>query len=284
MSSIKDFSVFLCVSQSSNFTEAATILGMTSSAVGKVITKIEHEYQTVLFTRNTRNLSLTEDGEILLKHISNIMSEINMAKINLSPKMKSYKGKLKIGMPNIDQLFADLLISFLTQYPDIELDAYFDDDKVNIIKEGFDAVIRFGQIADSRLFSKKIGELKMGIFHSSEYNTEINIDEQTYLLYKYPSSGKIENWQGYEYFDLNTIKRKQTFNSINMILTLCIKGRGIAFLPEAICDKHLKNGELVRLKNTDITARDVSIVWSNNKDAQIPVRAFIDHFKINFLK
>lgn len=282
MSSIKDFSVFLCVSQSSNFTEAATILGMTSSAVGKVITKIEHEYQTVLFTRNTRNLSLTEDGEILLKHISNVMSEINMAKINLSPKMKSYKGKLKIGMPNIDQLFADLLISFLTQYPDIELDAYFDDDKLNIIKEGFDAVIRFGQIADSRLFSKKIGELKMGIFHSSEYNPGVNVDEHTYLLYKYPSSGKIENWQGYEYFDLNTIKRKQTFNSINMILTLCIKGRGIAFLPEAIYDKYLKNGELVRLKNTDITARDVSIVWSNNKDSQILVRAVIDHFKANF--
>lgn len=205
MYSIKDLSVFLCVSQSKNFTEAAIILGMTSSAVGKVITKIEHEYRTILFQRNTRNISLTEDGETLLRHTLNIMSEIDMAKINLTQKKTSYKGKIKIGMPNIDELFEKLLISFFNKYPDIEVDVHFDDDKVNIIKEGFDAVIRFGQISDSRLFSKKIGELKMGIFHSSKYNIAKIDDENMFLLYKYPSSGKIEYWSGYNHFDFNNI-------------------------------------------------------------------------------
>ncbi|WP_392551210.1 LysR family transcriptional regulator [Orbus wheelerorum] len=284
MHSIKDLSVFLCVSQSKNFTEAATILGMTSSAVGKVITKIEHEYKTILFHRNTRNVSLTEDGEMLLKHTINIMSEINLAKINLTPKNKSYTGKIKIGMPNINELFEDLLISFLIKYPGIEVEAHFDDDKVNIIKEGFDAVIRFGKISDSRLFSKKIGELKMGVFHSSQYKTTLNDDLNTFLLYKYPSSGKIEYWHGYDNLDMNNIKNKHIFNSISMILKLCIESVGIAFLPEAICDNYINSGELVRFKNTQSTVRDVSIVWSNNKDSGTNVRAFIDHFNANFMK
>lgn len=284
MHSVKDLSVFLCVSQSKNFTEAAVILGMTPSAVGKVITKIEHEYQTMLFKRNTRNISLTEDGKTLLQHTINIMSEINMAKINLTKKNKTNIGKIKIGMPNIDELFEDLLISFLTKYPYIEIEVHLDDNKVNIIKEGFDAVIRFGRMSDSRLYAKKIGELKMGIFHSSKYQTDDNEDENTFLLYKYPSSGQIEHWSGYDRFDLNNMKSKQTFNSINMILTLCRKSVGIAFLPEILCDTYIKTGELVRFKNAHSTIRDVSIVWPHNKDSQVNTRAFIDHCYSNFQK
>jgi len=284
MPSIKDLSIFLCVSQSKSFSEAAVSLGMTPSAVGKVISRIENEYKTLLFKRNTRVISLTDDAKILLQHTENIISEINLSKKNLSEKKISYKRKLKIGMPNVDLLFSDVLLSFIKKYPDIDLEVNFDDSMSNIVKDGFDAVIRFGSIDDSRLFSKEIGEIKMGYFYSNNYHPANKKEDDTHIYYKYPSSGKVEVWEGF--FDNNDdyTPKKYILDSIRMILEFCIDGRGIAFLPEAICHEYINNGILFQMNKESTPTRKISIVWADNKSSGVALRAFIDHFGNYFRK
>jgi len=68
-----------------------------------------------------------------------------------------------------------MLSEFIKMYPQINLEVHFDDDYSDIIKDGFDAVVRFGEISDSRLFTKRIGALSMGVFHSSDYIPAPNI-------------------------------------------------------------------------------------------------------------
>lgn len=278
MYSIKDLSVFARTAQSESFADAASSLGMTPSAVGKIIQKIEDRHNIRLFTRSTRNICLTDEGRVLLHHAARILGEFDEAVTAFSDLKNGYQGKLKISIPNIDTLFSSLLATFIDLHPQIELEVHLDDGHCDIIKDGFDAVIRFGDISDSRLFSKKIGSLSMGVFHSKNYTPSEFISDNRFLFYRYPYSGKIESWNNTLQFDIKKIRQHKTFNSISMICQLCHAGAGIAYLPEIICQRLLSEGEMVRMENSLTTSRSINIVWPNNRHVGLKLRAFIDHF------
>lgn len=278
MYSIKDLSVFARTAQSESFADAASSLGMTPSAVGKIILKIEERHNIRLFTRSTRNISLTDEGRVLLHHAARILGEFEEAVTSFSDLKNGYQGKLKISIPNIDSLFSSLLAEFIELHPQVELEVHLDDDHCDIIKDGFDAVIRFGDITDSRLFSKRIGNLSMGVFHSVNYTPTETLSDNRFLFYRYPSTGKIESWNNALQFDIKKISQHKTFNSISMICQLCQAGSGIAYLPEIVCQRFLSEGSMIRMHNSLSTSRSINIVWPNNRHVGIKLRAFIDYF------
>lgn len=275
---MKDLSVFVRAAHSKSFVDAASSLGVTPSAVGKVIQKIEEQYKIRLFTRSTRNIFLTDEGHVLLHYATNILAEFDKAVASFREMKNGYQGKLKVSIPNIDILFSSMLLDFIEAHPQIDLEVHLDDDHCDIVRDGFDTVIRFGDLSDSRLFSRKIGNLSMGIFHSKSYHPSENITDNRFLFYRYPSSGKIESWNNVLQFDITKIKKHTTFNSISMIKQLCLAGTGLAYLPEIICQLALSEGTLVRMKDSQTTYRAVNIVWPNNRHIGIKLRSFIDYF------
>jgi DNA-binding transcriptional LysR family regulator len=276
--SFKDLSVFLRAAQSQSFVEAANALGMTPSAVGKIIQKIEDRHNIRLFKRSTRNIFLTDEGEILLHHAAKILGEFEEITTSFNEIKSGYVGKLKVSIPNIENIFSEMLSEFINMHPQINLEVHLNDDYSDIIKDGYDAVIRFGEISDSRLFTKRIGTLSMGVFHSSDYIPASDITENFFLFYRYPYSGKIEHWGEALQYDINKVRYQKTFNSISMIKQLCKAGAGMAYLPETICRQELMEGSMVRFSDSQVTSRNVNIVWPNNRNSGIKLRAFIDFF------
>ena len=221
MYSIKDLSVFACTAQSESFVDAAASLGITPSAVGKIIQKIEDRHKIKLFIRNTRHINLTDEGRVLLRHAAKILGEYDEAVTSFNDLKNGYHGKLKISIPNIDILFSELLADFISQYPQIELEVHLDDGHCDIIKDRYDAVIRFGEVEDSRLFSKKIGSLSMGVFHSATYIPTEIVAENNFLFYRYPSTGKTELWNSAIQFDIKKVKQQKNvqfnFNDLSIM-------------------------------------------------------------------
>ena len=133
------------------------LLEISSSAVGKSVARMEERLGVRLFHRSTRSVTLTTEGELFLDRCKRILSEVEAAEMELLELSATPRGKVRISVPIQNVLIMPVLAGFMRAYPDIELDVDMSDRMVDVIEEGFDAVIRTGAPQDSRLMARKLG-------------------------------------------------------------------------------------------------------------------------------
>ncbi|WP_273808920.1 MULTISPECIES: LysR family transcriptional regulator [unclassified Pseudomonas] len=142
---------FMVAAKSSSFTEASERLGVSKSAVGKAIAKLEERLGAQLFHRTTRKISLTADGEAYFTACSSALEEIGAAESGLGAHAGEPSGRLRIDMPSAfgRLVAAPLLFDIVRRYPDLHLSITFSDHLVDPIEEGIDLLIRFGEVQDA---------------------------------------------------------------------------------------------------------------------------------------
>lgn len=158
MDSLTSLTSFVRAAETLSFVQAARLLGISASAVGKNVARLEHKLGVRLFNRSTRNVSLTAEGAAFLTRCQSILEQIQEAESELTSSLSQPTGKLRISLPVIGyRLLLPALTAFTRLYPQVELDLDFSDRLVNLIDEGFDVAIRSGELADSRLIARKLG-------------------------------------------------------------------------------------------------------------------------------
>jgi DNA-binding transcriptional LysR family regulator len=158
MDSLTSLTSFVRTAETLSFVQAARLLGISASAVGKNVARLEHKLGVRLFNRSTRNVSLTAEGAAFLTRCQSILEQIQEAESELTSSLSQPTGKLRISLPVIGyRLLLPALTAFTRLYPQVELDLDFSDRLVNLIDEGFDVAIRSGELADSRLIARKLG-------------------------------------------------------------------------------------------------------------------------------
>ena len=156
MDSLGSIAMFVQVADSGSFSATARQLGLSSSAVGKSVARMEARLGARLFRRSTRHLSLTVEGENFLARCRRILAEVEAAEQELSASSKGPSGKLRISLPRYSGLFQAAILAFMRAYPAIELDLDFSDSLVNVVSDGFDAVVRTGALEDSGLTRRRL--------------------------------------------------------------------------------------------------------------------------------
>ena len=151
MDSLSGFAVFVQVAETRSFVAAGRLLGVSASAVGKSVARLEERLGVRLFHRSTRSVTLTAEGILFLERSRRILAEIEAAERELSQATVAPRGRLRISLPLVSSLVLPVLGEFMQAYPDIELDLDFSDRLVDVIEEGFDAVVRSGEPADLSL-------------------------------------------------------------------------------------------------------------------------------------
>ena len=112
-----------------------------------------------LFHRSTRSVTLTAEGRLFLERCRRIFSEVEAAELELSHSQAAPRGTLRVGLPLAGMLMMPTIVAFMRAYPEITLDLDFSDRVVDVIEEGFDAVVRFAEAGDSRLMSRALGDI-----------------------------------------------------------------------------------------------------------------------------
>lgn len=201
MDSLNAFTVFVQVAETRSFVAAGRLLGVSASAVGKSVARFEEKLGVRLFHRSTRSITPTAEGLLLLERSRRILSEIEAAQAELSQASSAPRGRLRVSLPLVSTLVLPVLADFMHEYPDIQLDLDFSDRLVDVVEEGFDAVVRTGEPADSRLVARKLGHFKMVLVASPEYLATYGSpskvqDLQSHLClhFRWPHSGKLEAW------------------------------------------------------------------------------------------
>src|SRR6202142_2400653 len=201
MDSLSGIAMFVQVAETRSFTETGRLLGVSSSAVGKSIARTEERLGVRLFHRSTRSITLTAEGALFLERCRRIFSEIEAAELELSQTHEAPRGTLRVSLSLAGMLMMPTLVAFMRTYPEIVLDLDFSDRVVDVIEEGFDAVVGFADVGDSRLMSRALGTYRRRLVAAPAYLAARGVPlipddlkAHACLHHKFPTSGRFERW------------------------------------------------------------------------------------------
>ncbi|MBJ6764453.1 LysR family transcriptional regulator [Myxococcaceae bacterium JPH2] len=287
MDSLGALSAFVQVADARSFTVAGRKLGVSSSAVGKAVARLEERLGVRLFHRSTRSITLTAEGALFLDRCRRIFGEIEAAELELAQATAAPRGKLRVSLPLAGTLMLSAITQFMRAYPDIELELDFTDRLVDVIEEGFDAVIRSGGTDDSRLMMRTLGSFGYRVVGTPEYfarhgtpRTPEDLKSHACLLHRFPSTGKLARWplkRGRTRLELE-LPMTIVATTIDPLIFMAEQGLGVTCVPLYNVSDQLRAGTLVSVLE-DFT-RDVGtyrILWPASRHPSPKVRAFVSH-------
>lgn len=286
MDSLNGFVVFVQVAEMRSFVAAGRHLGVSASAVGKSIARLEDKLGVRLFHRSTRSITLTAEGHLLLERSRRILAEIEAAQQELTQAAERPVGRLRLSLPLVGSLVLPVLGDFMRQYPQIQLDLEFTDRMVDVIAEGYDAVLRIGPPADSRLSARKLGQFRTVVVASPDYlarcgepQSPADLAHHACLQYRFPSSGKLERWvmRGNDAENELTLPASMVCNNIETRVCFALRGLGIAWLPDFAIREALEQGALQEILSDYASHTGVvHLLWPASKHPSPKLRVLID--------
>jgi DNA-binding transcriptional LysR family regulator len=154
-----------------SYTAAARSLSISPSAVSKSVQRLEQRLGVSLFTRTTRSLTLTPEGRDLHERTLRLLRDAEEIEQVAITARSEPSGTFRIAapLPIGIHLIAPALPAFRSNYPKVMVDLRLNDQLVDIIQEGIDVAVRIGDLADSRLLSRRLGPLQLCAFASPDY-------------------------------------------------------------------------------------------------------------------
>jgi len=273
---------FVSAARHAGFAGAARDLGHSPSAVAKNIARLEAELGVRLFHRTTRQVSLTPDGKELLERCARIVDEVDALEAAAAGAKSEVRGTLRIDMPIAygHSVVLPVLATLMARFPQLELDARFSDHVVDIIREGLDAAIRIGPLADSRLVGRRIDEQTLLTCASPGYlarhgtpSKPEDLARHRCLLFRLPSTGRDRPWQ------YRRGKRSVQWTPDSgvrlgdgeSLWRLATADLGVIQVPHYIAEPALRAGELIEvLQEYRPAPTPISLVYPSHR--QIPPR------------
>ena len=285
---IKSLTIFIKTAELKSFSAASRNLGLTPAAISKSVGELEKSLGTRLFHRNTRVLSLTEDGRRLLTEITPALDRIEEALLKARSSESEPLGNLKINIPESfgKKFILPILPEFTQKFPEITLDVHLQDKKVDPINDGFDINIGNMSNSDSNLIARDLCKIPLVTVASSEYLadksrplTPQDLSAHHLIAYRQLFSGRIVDWQfkSKEGAFSFAPKGRLIFSNIEAVAD-CVKfGLGIGHIGQWHVKNELKNGHVVELLKKYRTAPlDVKIYFSSRSQQAKKIRVFID--------
>ncbi|MCT8343193.1 MULTISPECIES: LysR family transcriptional regulator [Photorhabdus] len=291
MNNLSGFIIFIHVAKARSFATAARQLGLSPSSVSKSISRLEEKLGVRLLQRSTRSVSLTTEGTLFLERCKRILDEISTAENELLSSISAPQGRLRVSLPLLSNLMLPVLSAFATCYPQIELELDFSDRLVDVIDEGFDAVVRTGELNDSRLMNKRIGSSRFVYVGAPSYFAQHGkpahpgeLLHHACLIHRFPTTGLLEKWplcSGRSEIDIH-LQAKITSNHVETLLHMAIQGHGIACLPDFTVKQALASGTLLTILDKWAgTSSTFRVLWPSNRWVLPKVRAFVDFMADN---
>lgn len=285
--------LFMQAAQTRSFVEAGRLSGVSASAVGKAVARLEDRLGVRLFHRSTRSVNLTPEGQLFLDHCQRIQAEMAAAEAALAGARAVPAGPLRIAIPAVaEAALLPLLSGFMRAYPEITLEIAASDRLVDLIEEGFDAAIRTGTLADSRLMSRRLGGFRHAIVASPAYlaqrgtpQTPADLCQHTCLHHRHPVTGKPEPWPLIPRDDAPPLDLPVTgiANTAQARAMLAADGLGIACVPDFVARPLLEAGRLADILSSQVQAvGQFHLLWPAGRHLSPRIRAFLDHVTTGF--
>lgn len=285
MDQIKAMQIFRAVAECKSFAQAAEQLDLPRPTVTNAVQSVEQHLGARLLQRTTRKVSLTMEGEIYLERCVRLLKELDdMNGLFSGPGA----GTIRVDMP--ERLARTQLIprlpEFLQQYPGIKVRIGARDRFVDLVGEGIDCAIRVGQLRDSSLIARRIGELEQINVGSRAYLAQHGVPQtpdelKDHLAVHFFSSqtGRDMEWEYRQDGQDHVVPMRSvvSVSSTEAYIAGCAAGLGLIQAPRLGLEELLATGELVEvLPAWRAAPLPVSIVYAHNRHLSARVRVFVD--------
>ena len=287
MDVMQSMAVFRRVVEAENFSAVARETNMSQSTVSKHIAALEERLGTKLLNRSTRSLKLTEAGKEYYRHCIRILNDFQEAEASIGKGKIKPTGTLRISTSAAfgHTYILPCLNEFLRTYPEIDIDLLFNDDYIDLVKEGIDLAIRIGPLADSTLIARKIGSSPRVVVASPEYLVKhgrpkkpAELIKHNCLIYNLQKTPNLWYFNSTQVGD-ESVHVNGRFKASNpdAICDATLEGLGISILCEWLARQNIKEGRLkVILADYKPTTYDIHAVYPERKFVPQKVKQMIE--------
>jgi DNA-binding transcriptional LysR family regulator len=283
---IETMRIFVRVAELGSFTRAAEQLGMPKARASLRVRALEEQLRCQLFQRTTRAVRLTPDGEQLLVRARRLVGDADdIAALFDTPS--TLHGRIRIELPV--NLARDVVIPRLPElvavHPQLEILLGSSDRRVDLVREGFDCVLRVGPLADSGLVVRRLGVLPMSNYASPSYLRRYGVPAKLddlgrhFIVHYSPALGSDEPTFVYRDGDrwrARTMRCLVTVNNAESYEAACLAGLGIIQAPRWRRHDALERGLLVEvLPELTCAPMTVSLVAARGRNVPKRVRAIM---------
>jgi DNA-binding transcriptional LysR family regulator len=284
--------VFHAAAEAGSFTHAGEQLGLSQSAVSRQVSALEQELAVSLFHRHARGLILTEQGELLYRTAHDVFMKLESARAKLTDSREKPNGELKVTTtPGMGiHWLTPRLGEFLDLYPDIRITLITTDEELDLAMREADVAIRLRQPTQPDLIQRKLFSVHFHAYASPEYLKRFGtprsfdqLDDHRIILLggsTIPIYLQNRNW-------LIEVARNGKgprqacliINNIMGLLRACLRGIGIALLPDYLVEENIG---LVQLFSEEKgPALDAYFVYPEELKSVARVQAFRDFLVSN---
>ena len=277
---------FVTVADLRGFAPAARKLGLSPSAVTRLVAALEERLGVRLLQRTTRSMALTDAGARYLERARRILSDVEEAENSAEGERTTPRGRLVISAPvGFGRLHVSPVVTaFLQRHREVSCDLRLSDRIVNLVDEGVDAAVRIGHLPDSSLVARHVGQMRRIVVASNAYlkargEPRTPSDLATHDTVQFGAAAAAAEWRFVE--DGREIRITSTprfsTNSADAAIQYAEQGGGLTRVlayqaAEAIRRSALK----VVLQKFEEPALPIRIVYPTSRLLSAKVRAFID--------
>jgi len=279
------------VAEHRSFTAAAADLRVTRSAVSQTVKGLEERLGVALFARTTRDVGLTEAGEMLLRQVAPALRSIAEALDRVGDYAGRTSGLLRLNVPRVAvaTVVAPLLRGFAAAYPDVTVEVFVEDRLANIVEGGFDAGIRLGELVEQDMVSVRLTPpARLVVVGSPDYfarhghpGTPADLARHRCINFRQGTRGGLYAW---EFDDPSTgeemavaVEGPLIVNETELKLRAAIDGLGLAYELDTVVAPHVEAGTLATTLNAYAPSTPGFHLYFPARAQVLPkLRAFID--------
>ena len=287
MDKLRAMEIFVAVVESGSFTDASTRLGMSAVMVGKYIAQLESQLGTRLLERNTRRQSLTDAGRVFVEESRRVLEQVLIAESSVERLRLAPSGTLRVSAPTSfgSCVVSPLAATFLQLWPEVRIELDLTNRMVDLVDEGIDLAIRIGNIQQTDIVAKYLGEYRMVICASPDYLARFGIPQTpaelnehlclSHTVWTARNEWLLPGMEGEVRWKRDAILRCNDGHGLRMA---AIAGAGLLLQPEVLLAEDLDCGRLVRvLEAFTPEPRPIHLLWRQDLRPLPKLTKFITH-------
>ncbi|EQB4041698.1 LysR family transcriptional regulator [Cronobacter sakazakii] len=283
--------IFVTVAEAGSFVAGGKAMGLTRSAAGKALARLEAYLETRLFQRTTRSLSLTAEGHAFYHRCCQILEDLADAESSIRQNPRLAKGILRL---TVSEGYGKMIVlpfirEFLHRSPDVSIEVSFSDRVVDLVEEGFDLALRVGSgVTSYQYITQVIDRTTPQLMASPDYlqawgmpTSLAELKNHRRLVYGLGAATTAWNFIDTRQGQIALNGRNYVrFDSGDAIRTAALMGLGIGFLPSFMVQNDIQQGRLIHVL-PEAQGENVAIhaIYPNRRHLPVRVRAFIDGLK-----
>ena len=291
MNSIEAMQIYVRVAELASFTQTAEAMRLPKASISTAVQQLESELGTRLLHRTTRRVQMTQDGQVFYERCKDLLADMEELHSLFRNEQAALQGRLRVDMPSAvaRDVVLPRLPEFLQAHPALQLELSSTDRRVDLVREGFDCVLRVGALGDSSHIARPLGHYRMVNCASPDYVSRFgsprHLDELAgHRLIHYVSNLGARD-SGFEYMDPDDAGKVKflpmqgalTVNNSDAYYGACLAGLGIIQVPEAGVRPALDSGQLVEVMPRYRAApMPVSLIYANRRHQPRRVQVFVN--------